>query len=329
MFSVVGVEESESNKVIIDWVSFSAKDITYMQAMDLLGLSDRSWEMRVGFYGYHNRLFFESISIHYDNPNVEGVCVEMSGQGCRAYESYSSNGGSFLTLVNFVFADDENRKFTRLDVAYDDHSGILDIGKIASDVLDQNFVSKASAWEAIFSSKGTSVVIGSQKSEFLIRIYDKARERGYEDGRHWVRVELQMRRDRCTAFLKLSQTIGERFSGVLLNYLRFVEPQSGDSNKWRWPLRDYWTALIQDMNALSIYEKPGVEYNLLHLERYCIVQAGNAIDAAIEINGIDGFLEKLHSRKTRPNPKYQRLIEENKLFIEERKKKENESSSDV
>ena len=65
---------------------------------------------------------------------------------------------------------------------------------------------------------------------FLLRIYDKARERGFFD-RHWTRVELQMRDERAAAFLNTPGSLRDNFLGVLRNYLtpaaiRFKDPAS-------------------------------------------------------------------------------------------------------
>jgi len=55
-----------------------------------------------------------------------------------------------------------------------------------------------------------------------VRIYDKAAERGFTDGQHWVRIELQLRDGRAAEFSKIPMDIGEAFAGVLLNYLRYA-----------------------------------------------------------------------------------------------------------
>lgn len=206
-------------------------------------------------------------------------------------------------------------KITRLDVAYDDHSGVLDLDEIIRDTLHENFVSKANVWECIQGSKGNSVIIGSRQSAVLIRIYDKARERNITDGSHWIRVELQMRDDRCKEFVKLPFGVGESFVGVLLNYLRYVVPDEADSNKWRWPLTDYWANLVSDASGISIYSKPGMEYNVLRCEQYVFDHAGNAISALLQIYDTETFLQKLKERKCRPNPKYTNMIEQHKAII--------------
>ena len=70
-------------------------------------------------------------------------------------------------------------------------------------------MSRMKYWEVVRSSGGISGQIGSPKSKILVRIYDKAAERGFTDGRHWVRVELQLRDKRAGEFLKIPMRIGE------------------------------------------------------------------------------------------------------------------------
>lgn len=198
-------------------------------------------------------------------------------------------------------------------MAYDDHSGILDIGEVSQDTQCGMYVSKSDYWECLVSSKGTSIQIGSPQSKVLIRIYDKAAERG-KQGEHWNRVEIQMRDDRAIQFSMISLPIGEAFAGVLLNYLRYVEPDT-DSNKWRWPMKDYWYNLVEDAERISIYTAPGMEYNEERCKRYVVNQAGNAIDACIQMYGLYEFERMIQERETAPNPKYQQLIKQHKFDV--------------
>jgi len=114
-----------------------------------------------------------------------GVWVEMSGQGCRAFETLSTLKNCWQDIFWFIFKEGCN--VTRLDIAYDDHVGILDLGVIKQDTESGEYISKATYWEVVNSSKGLTVQIGSSKSPVLIRMYDKARERNCEPGTHWVR----------------------------------------------------------------------------------------------------------------------------------------------
>jgi len=71
------------------------------------------------------------------------VLLEMSGQGCRQFETSSNMG--FMQLFCEVYNGDFN--ITRLDIAYDDidheGSGLLDIKKVGRYTLHQRFVTIA------------------------------------------------------------------------------------------------------------------------------------------------------------------------------------------
>lgn len=294
------------NIVIYDWVSITSKIHTPEQIIALLGMDSVTWDTIKGAHGYKDRLYWNCISIHFNGSPDQGVWLEMSGQGCRAFETVGH--GDYEHLFRIVLDSGDQMKITRLDVAFDDHTGILDLDVITRDTLSGNYVAKAKSWECIQSSKGTSVVIGSRQSSVLIRIYDKAAERNIDDGSHWVRCELQLRDERCLEFVDQPYQIGETFAGVVLNYLRYVDPDPTDSNKWRWPMTDYWLDLIQDAVAIQIAEKPGVRYNLLNCENFVYNQAGNAINALLQVYDVETFLKKLQERKSKPNPKYSEMV---------------------
>lgn len=297
------------NLVIYDWLSFTSKVHTPDQLIAALGLAHVPWTETKGARGYRDRKYFSCISIHYNGRSDMGVWVEMSGQGCRTFESLSKVGWEGI----FSFIRDNGLKITRLDVAYDDHIGILNIREIASDTQAGMYISKSDYWETVLSSKGTTVQIGSPQSKVLIRIYDKAAERGKTD-EHWIRVELQLRDDRAVQFTKIPLPIGQAFAGVLINYLRYVEPGE-DTNKWRWPMTEYWFNLVQDAEKISIYQTPGMEYNEERCKNYVINQAGNAIDACIQMYGLYEFEKMVQERKTAPNPKYELLIQQHRLDV--------------
>ena len=296
--------------ILYDWLSFTSKAHKPEDIIEILGLTGVPWENTKGARGYKDRLYFSFISIHYNGRDDMGVWCELTGQGCRTFESLSNLPNKWEDL--FATIRDQKLNITRLDVAYDDHTGTLDIDQILQDTLNQEYVSKSNYWETLCSSKGKTVQIGSPQSDVLIRIYDKARERNCPEGEHWIRCELQLRRDRAIAFTELGLPIGQSFCGVVVNYLRFVDPMEGDSNKWRWPIKEYWGEFLCNADAISIYHAPGMEYNLDRCERYVLNQAGNAIDAYIQIMGTEKFLHNLKHRPTMKNPKYERLVNEYK-----------------
>ena len=296
------------NVVLYDWLSFTSKKHTPEEIIDALGLSHCPWTETKGARGYMDRKYFGCISIHYNGREDMGVWCEMSGQGCRNFEDLSMLPDKWESLFEFIHSN--NLHMTRLDVAFDDHTGILDIDTIAADTENQHFISHMKYWEVVRSTKGTTVQIGSPQSRVLVRIYDKAAERGFND-RHWIRVELQLRDDRASEFSKIPMEIGEAFAGVLLNYLRYVQPDETDVNKSRWETTDYWNNLIGGIGRIRIYVAPGGAYNEERCRHYVFEMAGNAIDAMLQICGdMDSFKDMLNLRRCNPNPKYELIVKE-------------------
>lgn len=301
----------QQNLILFDWVSFTTKKHTPEELIAALGLSHLNWQDTTGARGYRSRKYYDCISIHYDGRDDMGVWCEMSGQGCRAFESFSELGWDKL----FKFILDNDLHMTRLDVAYDDHTGVLDIQQVAEDTRRQRYISKSDKWSIQESGStnepdvvGLTVQIGSSRSAVLFRIYDKAVERGADDGQHWVRIEMQLRDERAAQFIQIPKPIGEAFCGVLLNYLRYVVP-SEDTNKSRWEMTDYWRELIGDAEKISLYTAPGTEYNEERCRNFVVNLAGNAIDACIKMYGLSDFGDMIKNRDCQQNPKYQRIVE--------------------
>ena len=294
------------NCILYDWLTFTSKCDSPGSLISLLGLDGVTFEDRPrGRNGYRSMMAYEGISILYDGREDMGVCVDMSGSGCRVFETYSSS--SWDDLFSVILGGDYN--ISRLDVAADDHTGLLDIDVLRDDTDDHHYVSKARCWEVQYGSEGTTIYHGSKKSDMLIRIYDKAAEEGVEG--HWVRVELQMRDNIATGFLSgmAGDSLGEHFSGVLCNYLRYVVPQE-DLNMSRWPMADYWQNFLQTVQRIRCWSAPGVDYNLWHLSNYIINQVGNALDCYLNIFGVEDLKRELGQRSIRPSPKYERLKRE-------------------
>ena len=104
------------NLIIYDWLSFTSKLHDPLLIVDVLGLSHVPWETIKGARGYQDRLYFNCISIHFNGRDDMGVWCEMSGQGCRAFETLSSLQDGWETLFETIAQQKMN--ITRLDVAY-------------------------------------------------------------------------------------------------------------------------------------------------------------------------------------------------------------------
>ena len=298
--------------IIYDWLSVSSKIMSVQSMLEFLGLQELPFQIISGFYGYRQRYYYDGISVHFDGHNEDmGILLEMSGQGCRVFETFGH--GDWERLFAEFTSEGEGYNITRLDVAYDDHTGTLDLEKIAELTQKGLYLAKAKKWTVQNGSDGITVYIGSMKSETLIRFYDKARERGFaaEDGVHWVRCEIQLRHERASNFVKLNRTIGEKFGGVLNNYLRFVDENPNDPHhKHRWNTSEWWINFVKTVEKISIYSKKDIEYNLSRVERFIFRQCGNSIDTYIKCMGVDYFLKKLDERDSRLQERHRAIIDQ-------------------
>lgn len=328
------------NKIIFDWLSFTVKThrvdvngvlletITEKDLISLLGLENVDFEELpgiMGIHGFKNRLYSNSITIHYNSNLVDYMWVEMSGQGCRAFESLSTHA-DYNFIFDFIINNSDIVNVTRLDVAYDDFQGLLDIYAIADDTVPDcrdlkqyNFVSPLRSHSVQISDKGICVTIGSCRSDIMFRIYDKAAERNKSDDiPHWVRCEIQLRRDRAYEFIRLlreeNETVDNLYFLVLNHYLRFVEPDPADSNKSRWQLAKHWVAFAYSVTTQkkSLFVKPGLDYNLAKLDKVVENQFAGAVFTYLKCHGIDRLVTTLDEKfsKVKLNQKYRRLLHE-------------------
>lgn len=293
-----------SNNILIDWFSVTFKNFSLSDIQYILGLSSASWQESNGVRGYARKLWYEGINLHFGGEFHDDIWLEMSGTGCRTYESYGAN--CWPALIDTALHDGH---ITRCDVAYDDTAGLLDIDIIYFDTFKGDYVSKAKAFDLRYSNKGKTIYIGSESSDVLIRIYDKAAERNCDEGTHWVRVELQLRDDRAAQFLSQSGDIGSVYSGVMANYLRYIDDDGSDSNRWRLPIKKYWSDFLCDADRIKLWIAPGTDYNIMHCEDFVFRQAGSAVFTLLCAYGDEKFFTRLNElRPKQLNPKYEKIL---------------------
>lgn len=312
------------NLILYDWLSATVKcpDSLYKSDVDtgfffqnLLGMEQYHWEILDGVKGFSKRLYFDGISIHLPSEKMPFAWLEMSGSGCRAFETYGTNDWNqlFRDLIHYQC------NIKRIDLAYDDHTGILSMTRIIDDTLNELYVSKARSHEVIIKlddvthERACSVYHGSQKSNTIIRIYDKAKQLdlGKE---HWIRSEIQLRDENAQNAVQHiidGYSVGDLYCGILIRYLRYIEDNPNDVNKWRWSMSDYWSDLIKDAEPIAIASSKGIEYNIANLESYVFGQAGNAIKTYIDAFGIEKFVSKVKEYKPYiTSPKFRKILED-------------------
>lgn len=239
------------NTITIDYVTFVWDTKTVSEAIHALGLSASTWTTKAGHHPYAHIQRAGNISIAYDNYDERGVFVTLTSQGCREFENNSSIGWTDL----FGIIRGGEGHMTRLDIAFDDRTGLLDMQQMKHDRDAANYRSLLSYTAEHRSHKenimGMSLYFGAKGSNTNIRIYDKDAEQGGL-GTHWIRVELQLRDAYADTVVKSGLSIPCIFSSVLKKYLVFLQPNPTDSNKCRWPVAPYWNTLLEGAQTLTL-----------------------------------------------------------------------------
>ena len=99
---------SSENAIIYDWLTFTSKIHDLDSMLEFLGFDDSiSWQSLKGQNGYRDRLYYDGVSIHYNGSDDMGVCVSMSGKGCRTFETFGSGDYDYIfSEIIDNFSDD-------------------------------------------------------------------------------------------------------------------------------------------------------------------------------------------------------------------------------
>lgn len=314
-----------NNRVIFDYLTFTSKIDDVYSIIDFLGFRLDLFQVMEGKgrYFYNDRLVYNNcVNIYYNGKSDDmGVCVELSGEGCRTFETLGN--GDYHKIFDYIIEnwheDSEKRQanITRLDVAYDDFINILDLDYFVSSAQHHNFVCRSEHWNVSIGDMGCTVQHGDNRhSNVYIRIYDKLTEQTKVRKReidpavtHWVRCEIQLRNECARGFIKLPfDDIRKNYFDVLNNYLRYVIP-SDDSNKRRLPISPEWLNFIESWERASVFDKPGTDYNISKLDNYIFNQASGALSTMIDVMGVEKFVAELSERRKGKelNPKYREI----------------------
>lgn len=252
----------------VDWLQATFKNVHNVQEIiQILGMELTDFTpCDSGQYGYKEQVRCGHIAIYFNGRENMGVHLEMTGQGCREYETMSIFSWSrlFCLFMNY----DVN--ITRLDLAVDDFEGYFTLKqlkrKIRQGAVRSLFRSAMEIRKSSLDtgeSKGDTIYFGSEKSRVRIRIYDKYLEmisKGRqleEELTFWNRTELQFRDERANAVAYLiaidKDSLGEIITGILKRYINFCV-KSKDTNKARWKVCKFWTDFLGDVEPLKLTE---------------------------------------------------------------------------
>lgn len=287
-------------KILIDTLSITWKYDNVGDLYELLGLCDVTMlPMRTRFYGHGE--YYDGILIAYNEDefgNVTDTFLDISGKGCRTIEQLNP-GFDWFNLINRYDSHIRDRTchISRIDIACDVDDRSITIGQIQKYSRQELYVCRSKCLPDVRYMRTQEVYFGSPRSDRLLRIYDKALEQGIPDT-DWLRFEFQFRNDNATSwYLNWVQErdVGKLYSGVMLDYLRFVSPPRGvpikeikfNRHQGRLPTVEWWQRFIGEAERIPQLYLPGEEYTLAHLERYLERQSYSSLKAYMIAHGGD------------------------------------------
>lgn len=268
--------------ILVDWFTVSVKSMKLEKLISILKLPVDDCRLTgsrwAGRYPVEKCMSFGGIEVHFG----EYLILNISGGGCRLLESLYDNVFNWIDFIE-QFLCLEGSHMSRLDVACDDYpqdgeKAILSFKTLLRHQMQKRYVSISN--KASWTGGDRKVLIfGSEQSERLLRIYDKALERKIEG--HWIRAEFQLRNEAALSFYIRALecgSIGQAYQGMLFDYLRFTkEVNKQDHNQKRLTVTRWWRTFCGNAKRIKGFYVGGLEYNLESLERYLGNQTSSSI----------------------------------------------------
>lgn len=258
-----GALSAKASKASIDHFAFTVKGCTVQDVQKVLG---GEWQQGKGWRGYRDswcRREGEAVTLM--GANMKGypgeVHVQLSGAAIRSMEM-----GALYSLHHWVKS--KQGHMTRLDVALDDFSGLLDIDRINQAMKDGQIVSRSREYQCIESGDlktgkgGKSIYIGSAQSETRYAIYDKAAEqtkKGKPFEGSWTRLETRYQDDRADQVMSaLCESTKEHLHIAITAFLvaaldfRDITPEMKSWEKSRAPQLGWWKEFTDSIKGVRL-----------------------------------------------------------------------------
>ena len=229
-----------------------------------------------GHYSYTEHYYIGDIFVYTSPDEEKGVLLELKGKGCRQFESYLlAQERSWYDFLMDALVDGGVMK--RLDLAFNAHTGMLDIPELTEKCRNEECVSVFRSFKSYASGElvkheeqdkagmGYTLYIGSLKSEVYFCVYEKSYEQyiklgiPIEEAPIKNRFEIRLKNERAYYAVRdlLTYYDAERTAFSIINrYVRFADK---DETKRRsdWQTNERWAWFIgEDRRRLKLTTKP-------------------------------------------------------------------------
>lgn len=290
-----------------------------------------------GFYSYSEHYALGDIFVLCSYELDKGVLVELKGRGCRQFESYllAQQRSWYEFFMDVLVAGGVMK---RLDLAINDHTGMLDIPELTEKCRNEECVSVFRSFKSYASGElvkheeqdkagmGYTLYIGSLKSEVYFCVYEKSYEQyiklgiPIEEAPIKNRFEIRLKNERAYYAVRdlLTYYDAERTAFSIINrYVRFVDKEA-DKKRSDWKLSVRWAWFIgENREPLKLTTKPE-PYTLDRTLRWIQRQVDPTLKMLETITaktGID-YLKEIR-KSTKLTEKHYKIIEQQTTSTED------------
>ena len=290
-----------------------------------------------GHYSYTEHYYIGDIFVYTSPDEEKGVLLELKGKGCRQFESYLlAQERSWYDFLMDALVDGGVMK--RLDLAINDHTGMLDIPELTEKCRNEECVSVFRSFKSYASGElvkheeqdkagmGYTLYIGSLKSEVYFCVYEKSYEQyiklgiPIEEAPIKNRFEIRLKNERAYYAVRdlLTYYDAERTAFSIINrYVRFVDKEA-DKKRSDWKLSVRWAWFIgENREPLKLTTKPE-PYTLDRTLRWIQRQVDPTLKMLETITaktGID-YLKEIR-KSTKLTEKHYKIIEQQTTATED------------
>ena len=290
-----------------------------------------------GHYSYTEHYYIGDIFVYTSPDEEKGVLLELKGKGCRQFESYLlAQERSWYDFLMDALIDGGVMK--RLDLAINDHTGMLDIPELTEKCRNEECVSVFRSFKSYASGElvkheeqdkagmGYTLYIGSLKSEVYFCVYEKSYEQyiklgiPIEEAPIKNRFEIRLKNERAYYAVRdlLTYYDAERTAFSIINrYVRFVDKEA-DKKRSDWKLSVRWAWFIgENREPLKLTTKPE-PYTLDRTLRWIQRQVDPTLKMLETITaktGVD-YLKEIR-KSTKLTEKHYKIIEQQTTSTED------------
>lgn len=289
------------------------------------------------YFSYTEQYYIGDVFIYTSDDEEKGVLLELKGKGCRQMESYllAQERSWYDFLMDCLV---EGGIMKRLDLAINDRTGILNIPELIEKCKNEECISVFRQFRFYASGEltsrkephrkemGTTMYIGSMKSEVYFCIYEKNYEQyikagvPLEEAPVKNRFEIRLKNERAYYAVRdlLTYYDAERTAFSIINrYVRFVDKEE-NKPVGEWKLNEKWAWFIgEGRPPLKLTTKPE-PYTLSKTLRWIARQVDPTLLMLEEIAKKTGVNHLKEIRKyTKLTEKHAQIIRQQTITIEE------------